>query len=75
LGVRRESVTIAAQKLQALGLISYRRGRVTVLDRAKLELLCCECYEAPPSAAPISIRGRGVCRDNDSQLARAVVSA
>ncbi len=75
LGVRRESVTIAAQKLQALGLISYRRGRVTVLDRAKLELLCCECYEAPPSAAPISIRGREVRRDNDSQLARAVGSA
>jgi CRP-like cAMP-binding protein len=54
LGVRRESVTIAAQKLQALGLISYRRGRVTVLDRAKLELLCCECYEAPRSDLELS---------------------
>lgn len=46
LGVRREGVTSAAGKLQKLGVISYQRGRITVLDRAKLETLSCECYEA-----------------------------
>jgi CRP-like cAMP-binding protein len=44
LGVRREGVTDAAGKLQKLGVIQYARGRITVLDRAKLEKLCCECY-------------------------------
>lgn len=44
LGVRREGVTEAAGKLQKLGLITYRRGKIEVLDRAKLEDLCCECY-------------------------------
>lgn len=44
LGVRREGVTTAAGKLQDLGIISYRRGHITVLDRLKLEALCCECY-------------------------------
>jgi len=44
LGVRREGVTDAAGKLQKLGAIQYARGRITVLDRPQLELLCCECY-------------------------------
>jgi len=44
LGVRREGVTEAAGKLQAAGLIEYSRGRITVLDRAKLEARVCECY-------------------------------
>lgn len=44
LGVRREGVTAAAGKLQALGVIKYVRGRITVLDRPKLETLSCECY-------------------------------
>src|SRR5271165_5945066 len=44
LGVRREGVTEAAGKLQQLGVISYHRGQITVLDRPKLESLCCECY-------------------------------
>jgi CRP-like cAMP-binding protein len=44
LGVRREGVTEAAGKLQNEGAIVYRRGRITVLDRPKLERLCCECY-------------------------------
>ncbi|PSJ47912.1 Crp/Fnr family transcriptional regulator [Zobellella endophytica] len=44
LGVRREGVTLAAGKLQQLGVIQYQRGHITVLDRAKLERLSCECY-------------------------------
>lgn len=44
LGVRREGVTEAAGKLQKLGVIDYCRGHITVLDRLKLESLCCECY-------------------------------
>jgi CRP-like cAMP-binding protein len=44
LGVRREGVTEAAGKLHDLGVIRYARGRITVLDRPKLEQLCCECY-------------------------------
>jgi CRP-like cAMP-binding protein len=44
LGVRREGVTEAAGKLQDVGLISYKRGRITVLDRPRLEKVSCECY-------------------------------
>ena len=44
LGVRREGVTEAAGKLQRLGIIQYQRGHITVLDRPKLETLCCKCY-------------------------------
>ena len=44
LGVRREGVTQAAGKLQEAGVIHYSRGKITVLDRPKLEALVCECY-------------------------------
>jgi CRP-like cAMP-binding protein len=44
LGVRREGVTEAAGKLQAEGLVEYSRGRITVLDRRRLEQRVCECY-------------------------------
>ena len=44
LGVRRESVTASALKLQKAGLIQYRRGRLSVEDRTGLEARSCECY-------------------------------
>ncbi|MEJ5991817.1 Crp/Fnr family transcriptional regulator [Ramlibacter sp. PS3R-8] len=44
LGVRRSGVTQAASKLEQLKVISYQRGLIHVLDRAKLESLSCECY-------------------------------
>jgi CRP-like cAMP-binding protein len=66
LGVRREGVTEAAGKLEKLGVIRYARGRITVLDRPKLEQLCCECYAVvkketdrllPRAAPPLPVIG------------------
>ncbi len=45
LGVRRPTVTLIAAKLQQAGLVSYRRGHVTIVDRPGLEKMSCECYE------------------------------
>jgi len=44
LGVRREGVTEAAGNLQRAGVIRYSRGRITVLERLRLEQAVCECY-------------------------------
>ena len=44
LGVRRESISEAASKLQDGGYIRYRRGNISILDRAGLESRACECY-------------------------------
>jgi CRP-like cAMP-binding protein len=44
LGVRRETVMEALRKLQQAGIISYRYGRITVLNRSGLEDQACECY-------------------------------
>ena len=61
LGVRRQGVTESARKLEHDGLITYKRGLITVLDRRGLEQRACECYSVvksetarllpPPSAA------------------------
>ncbi len=44
LGVRRQSVSAVAGVLQKAGLIRYRHGQITVLDRQGLEAVACECY-------------------------------
>jgi hypothetical protein len=44
LGVRRESVTEAAGRLRDAGLIRYRRGHISILDRIGLQGRVCECY-------------------------------
>ena len=46
LGVRRVGITAAATRLQRVGLIEYRRGLMTVLDRRGLEAMACPCYAA-----------------------------
>ena len=69
LGVRREAVTEAAGKRQAAGMIQYRCGHITVIDRPCLEARVCECYKvvkreldrlfvALPAAVPITPRSR-----------------
>lgn len=65
LGVRREGVTEAAGKLQRLGVIEYSRGQITVLDRPKLEQLCCECY------AVVKREGDRLLPRTDAQAPRA----
>src|SRR5450631_2543862 len=45
MGVRRESVTEAARKLQIAGSIRYQRGHISVVDRMDIETRSCECYE------------------------------
>ena len=45
LGVQRPTVSLTAQRLQALRLIRYTRGIVTVLDRGGLERAACTCYD------------------------------
>ena len=44
MGGRRESVTVAAGRLQDAGLIHYSRGNIKILDRLGLEASVCECY-------------------------------
>jgi CRP-like cAMP-binding protein len=51
LGVRRASVTLVAGSLQQQGLIAYHRGRMTTLDRLRLEAVSCACYRVIVQAA------------------------
>jgi hypothetical protein len=44
LGASRPTVTVVAGTLQSAGLITYHRGRITIVDREKLEAASCECY-------------------------------
>jgi hypothetical protein len=73
LGVRREGVTEAAGKLHSAGIINYSRGRISVVNRPKLEMRVCECYEVvkkefdrlllePLSYANTGYTGRMLCK-------------
>jgi CRP-like cAMP-binding protein len=45
LGVRRSTVTVAAQTLESQRFIKYRRGRIEIINRSQLKSIACECYE------------------------------
>jgi CRP-like cAMP-binding protein len=49
LGATRPTVTVVAGVLQKAGLITYRRGRIVIVDRERLESASCECYAAVTS--------------------------
>ncbi len=55
LGVRRVGITGAASALQRQGLIHYRRGDISVLDRVGLEAAACGCYAADRRAYDATI--------------------
>jgi CRP-like cAMP-binding protein len=67
LGADRKTVTVAAQAMQAAGLIGYQRGTIQIIDRPGLEKAACECYAVvqarydaflkPPSTAVQDNRG------------------
>lgn len=44
IGCPRTNVTMIARRLQEMGLIRYTRGRISILDRRRLETFSCECY-------------------------------
>jgi CRP-like cAMP-binding protein len=56
LGAQRTTVTAVASALQKTGAISYKRGRITVLDRPALERASCECYAAAQRRARAAAR-------------------
>jgi hypothetical protein len=62
LGGRRETVTVAAGRLQDAGLIYYTRGRIKIIDRKGLEQVVCECYRA------VSVECKRILAPNDLEL-------
>ena len=50
LGVRRAGVTVAMGALQGEGLVRYMRGRITIVDRPRLEEASCGCYHVTRGA-------------------------
>jgi CRP-like cAMP-binding protein len=74
LGGRRETVTVAAGRLQDAGLIHYTRGRLRIVDRKRLEEAGCGCYKAVrtecnPLLARDAERYLNVCAKPRAQLA------
>ena len=69
LGVRREGITEAAGRLQSAGLISYRRGHISVLERVGLERRVCECY------AVVKKETRRLLPDHDRGVAQTAGAA
>jgi CRP-like cAMP-binding protein len=59
LGVQRSTVTVAAGDLQRAGMIGYSRGRIQILDRAKLSGVACECYRIVSSSYGRVLRTNG----------------
>jgi CRP-like cAMP-binding protein len=62
LGVRRPGVTLVAGTMSRSGLIAYHRGRISVLDRERLEETACECY-ALVNAELLRLMGYAARRD------------
>jgi CRP-like cAMP-binding protein len=62
LGVQRTGVTVAAGALQRAGLIRYRRGNVTIIDRLGLIRRSCECYSVSKRELDRLLGGRALCK-------------
>ena len=67
LGANRKSVTLAALSMQAAGLISYRRGRIQVLDRKALEKTACECYAIVKARFDAFLKPPGTAVQSDTK--------
>lgn len=57
LAVRRTTVTLVARSLQDVGAIEYRRGKIRIVDRRKLEKRACECYKVVSQQIDIHLPG------------------
>lgn len=65
LGVRRASVSVAAEALAQMGAISYHRGTVVIRDRSALFDAACECYESTKLAFAESLRNDGAAFETE----------